>query len=155
MENPWHQTDTNAHFFSVSLGHLTSKKYLCVYVSQTESLGKDYVTLSHEIPFLRKDAFQTVGYQDAAGKVKDLKTIIFLKAGDSGCESENTFHEGPGLYFPLFTDKCWYNNQSLVFWRRRAWRMRNSAGERFCHQGFCKLSLVIATSILLYFTSKS
>lgn len=36
----------------------------------------------------------------------DLKTIIFLKAGDSGCESENTFHEGPGLYFPLFTDKC-------------------------------------------------
>ena len=31
MGKPWHQTDTNAHFFSVSLGHLTLKKNVYVY----------------------------------------------------------------------------------------------------------------------------
>lgn len=31
MGKPWHQTDTNAHFFSVSLGHLTLKKKMCMY----------------------------------------------------------------------------------------------------------------------------
>ena len=31
MGKPWHQTDTNAHFFSVSLGHLTlKKKCVCI-----------------------------------------------------------------------------------------------------------------------------
>ena len=80
MGKPWHQTDTNAHFFSVSLGHLTlKKKCVCIHISQTESLGEDYVTLSQEVSFLRNDAFQKVRYHDAVGKAKDLKTIIFFK----------------------------------------------------------------------------
>jgi hypothetical protein len=58
-------------------------------------IEKNQIILSHltktvlcqEISFLRKDAFQKVGFWNAEGKVKDLKNVIFFKGRDSGCDS--------------------------------------------------------------------
>lgn len=53
-KNPDIKLIPSAHFFSVSLGHLTLKKKKVHILYQTESLGKDYVALSQEISFHRK-----------------------------------------------------------------------------------------------------
>lgn len=135
---PWHQTDTNAHFFSVSLGHLTLKKNcVCIHISQTESLGEDYVTLSQEVSFLRNDAFQKVRYHDAVGKAKDLKMIIFLR---------QRFWLWEWKYFPwkprsVFPPFYFIGNADIIASHQYsneggAGKMKNSAGELSCHQGF-------------------
>lgn len=83
MEKPWHQTDTNCPLFLCKFGPLdTEKKKKQIYVYllyQTESPGKAHVTLSQKMSFLRKDAFEKVGYWDVVGKVKDLKDMYFLR----------------------------------------------------------------------------
>lgn len=77
-KNPDIKLIPSAHFFSVSLGHLTLKKKVYI-LYQTESLAKDYVLhylgKYHSLERRRKKkAFEKVGCGDAIGKVKDLNT---------------------------------------------------------------------------------
>lgn len=88
-KNPDIKLIPSAHFFFVSLGHLTLKKKRYTYYSKLSHLAKTMLCYLRKYHSLEKNAFEKFGCEDAIGKVKDLKTHTRAHAHGrgSGCES--------------------------------------------------------------------